>query len=471
MNSESRLTEGNIFSSLVRFALPFLGAAFLQQLYGFVDTLVVGQFATDSAAGLSAITTGAQLIYMVTTLVLGLGTGGTVLIGQYLGAGKKDEIRHTMGTMFPLFGIVGLVISILLICLAGPIVSIMQVPEAAVADTKTYLIICGAGFLFVTGYNMISGMLRGLGDSRTPMILVAIACVINIVLDIILVGPVQMGVAGAAVATITAQAVSFIMSLFMLRRRKDYPLEFHLKNFQMRGEQNKLLLKLGAPIGLQDFFIAMSFSMIAAFVNRLGLSQSACVGVSNKVTGIFMLVATAFLSTIAAMTAINIGNNQPKRALQVLKYGMILSFAASAVLAIIFELFPGPILGLFTSDPDVIEQGILYTRSNAIDIAIVSLVFAMNGFFSGCGHSTFSLTNSMIATFCVRVAGTLVISLIPGTTMFHVGLAAPAASVVQIIIQSIYLASGRWRRGGVLGSGENPEALEADAQDTPDDVS
>ncbi|MCD8211673.1 MAG: MATE family efflux transporter [Oscillospiraceae bacterium] len=454
MERDNRLLEGNIFSSLIRFALPFLAAALLQQLYGTVDTLAVGRLSADSAAGLSAISTGAQIIYMLTTLVLGLGTGGTVLIGQYVGADRKEEIRHTIGTMFPEFGIVGLVISVLLVTLAGPIVSLMQVPAEAVAGAKTYLIITGAGFLFVTGYNMVSGILRGLGDSKTPMILVAIACVINIILDIILVGPAQMGVAGAAVATIVAQGFSFICSLFILRRRKDYPLEFHWNFFRPRGQQAGLLLKLGAPIALQDFCIGLSFNLISAFVNRLGLSESACVGVSSRLATIAMLVASAFMSAIAAMAAQNMGNRKPERALSTMKWGMLVSAVVSIILCAIIEIWPGPLLGLFTSDQDVIAVGILYLRADALDIALVPFVFSMNGFFSGCGHSSFSMANNLISTFCIRVAGTLVITLIPGTTMFHIGLAAPAASLVQIVIEVIYLSTGRWRKNSVISSGE-----------------
>ncbi len=460
---ENQLLHGNIFSALIRFALPFLAAALLQQLYGTVDALAVGRLSADTAAGLSAITTGSQITYMLTTLVLGIGTGGTVLIGQYVGSAQKEKIARTIGTMFPLFAIIGVVLSAVLICLAGPIIRLMQVPEAAVASAKQYLIICGAGFLFVTGYNMVSGILRGLGDSKTPMLLVAIACVINIVGDIVLVGPFQMGVAGAAVSTIVAQGFSFICSLFILHRRKDFPIQLKFRNFRMRKEQNLLLLKIGAPIAFQDFCIAISFSMISAFVNRLGLAQSACVGVSNKVTGFAMLVSTAFMSAIAAMAAQNMGNNQPKRASQTLIWGMSISAVISFCAALLIELFPAQVLGLFTNDPDVIAQGVLYTRSNIIDVALVPFVFCMNGFFSGCGHSTFSMTNSLISTFCVRVAGTLLISLIPGTTMFHVGLAAPAASVVQIIIETIYLSSGRWKHNGILEASQLP----SDTQESP----
>lgn len=461
MSQENRLLQGGIFSSLVRFALPFLAAALLQQLYGTVDTLAVGRLSADAAAGLSAISTGAQIIYMVTTLVMGLATGGTVLIGQYAGSGQQENIRRTIGTMFPVFGIAAVIISALLITCSGGIVQLMQVPQAAAPAARQYLIICGAGMVFVTGYNMVSGILRGLGDSKTPMLLVAIACVINVIGDIVLVGPMQMGVAGAAVATITAQAVSFLFSLVILSRRKDFPLSFHRSSFALKKEQSRLLLKLGVPVALQDFCIGISFALISAFVNRLGLEQSACVGVVSRVSTIAMLVSTAFMSAIAAMTAQNMGSGQPRRAVQAMKWGMLLAAVVSFAAFAAVECFPAAILGFFTDDAGVIAQGVLYIRSNIIDVALVPFVFCMNGFFSGCGHTTFSMTNNLISTFGVRVAGTLLISLLPGATMFHIGLAAPAASLVQIAIEVVYLASGRWRRGSILSQ---------PGQNTPDEV-
>lgn len=453
MNQETnKLTQGRVGPALLRFALPFLAASLLQQLYGTVDTVAVGRLSADAAAGLAAISTGAQITYMVTTLVIGLATGSTVLIGQYAGSGQKENISRTIGTMFPLFGIVGLVISAFLAACSGPIVSLMQVPQAAVPAARQYLVICGVGMLFVTGYNMVSGILRGLGDSKTPMLLVAIACVINIIGDILLVGPLQMGAAGAAVATVVAQGFSFLCSLIILHRRKDFPMRFRLRNFVLRKEQCRLLLKLGVPVALQDFCIGISFALISAFVNRLGLEQSACVGVSSRVSCIAMLVSTAFMSAIAAMTAQNIGNGQPQRAKQAMGWGILISAVISFAAFLLVELFPAAILGFFTDDAAVIAQAVLYTRSNIIDVALVPFVFCMNGFFSGCGHTTFSMTNNLISTFGVRVAGTLLISLIPGTTMFHIGLAAPAASAVQIVIQLVYLSLGRWRNNTVLSA-------------------
>lgn len=454
-SNDNSLLQGKVGPALLRFALPFLAASLLQQLYSTVDMMAVGRLSANAAISLTAVSTGGQLTYAVTSLLIGLATGATVLIGQYVGANRREDIGRTIGTMFPLFGIFAVVISVVMAALTGPLVALLQVPAEAVAESEQYLFICAVGMIFVGGYNMVSGILRGLGDSKTPMILVAVACVVNIIGDIILVGPLQMGAAGAALATVGAQAISFLFSLAVLCRRKDFPFQFKWRNFRMYKEQSSQLMKLGLPIAFQDFSIGISFLFITAFINRIGLNEAASVGVVGRVSCIAMLVPSAFMSAIAAMTAQNMGAGQPRRARNSMLYGMTIAFVISAVLVILAELFPAPILAVFTEEAGVIEQGILYLRSNILDAALVAFVFCMNGFFSGCGHTTFSMVNNLISTYGVRVMGTFAVSLIPGATMFHIGLPAPAASAVQIVIEVIYLASGRWKHNTVLDSAQS----------------
>lgn len=449
-HKNNSLLQGKVGPALLRFALPFLAASLLQQLYSTVDMMAVGRLSANAAVSLSAVSTGGQLTYAVTSLLIGLATGATVLIGQYVGASRKEDISRTIGTMFPLFAIIAVVVSVAMAALTSPLIALLQVPAAAVTEAEQYLFICAVGMIFVAGYNMVSGILRGLGDSKTPMILVIVACIINIIGDIILVGPLQMGAAGAAIATVGAQAVSFVFSLVILCRRKDFPFEFKLHNFRLHKEQSKQLLKLGIPVAFQEFSIGISFLFITAFINHIGLDESACVGVVSRVSCIAMLVSTAFMSAIAAMSAQNIGAGQPGRARAAMLWGMTLSFIFSAVLFVLIQLFPVQILSVFTTETGVIQQGVLYMRTYIIDALLVSFVFCMNGFFSGCGHTTFSMVNNLISTYGVRVLGTFLITLIPGATMFHIGLSAPAASAVQIVIEVIYLASGRWKHNTVL---------------------
>lgn len=448
----NQLTQGKVGPALLRFALPFLAASFLQQLYGTVDTVAVGRLSAEAAAELSAVSTGAQVMYTFNSLVIGIATGSTVLIGQYVGAGQKENIRRTIGTMFPLFGLIAVMLSVVIASCTRLIVSAMQVPAEAVASAQRYLLICAIGMIFVTGYNMVSGILRGLGDSKSPMVLVAIACVINIIGDIILVGPMQMGAAGAAVATMTAQGCSFLFSFVLLRRRKEFPFDFKRRSFALRRDQSFRLLKLGVPVAIQDFLIGVSFILISAFVNRLGLEESAAVGVVSRISTIAMLVSSAFLSAIAAMTAQNVGSGQMDRAIASRRWGLLCAFLFSLAAFIVIQLWPAQLLSLFTSDAGVIHQGCLYMRTHSIDIILVPFVFCLNGFFSGCGHTTFSMVNNLIGTFGVRMAGTLLISLLPGTTMLHIGLAAPACSALQVIIQAVYLRLGNWRENTVFSS-------------------
>ena len=227
------LLEGKVGPALLRFALPFLAASLLQQLYSTVDMMAVGRLSANPAISLTAVSTGGQLTYALTSMLIGLATGATVLIGQYVGAHRKEDITRTIGTMFPLFGLFAVIISVFLAALTGPLVTLMQVPAEAVRESRQYLFICAIGMIFVGGYNMVSGIMRGLGDSKTPMLLVAVACVINIIGDIVLVGPLQMGAAGAALATVGAQAISFVFALILLARRKDFPFEFRLHNFRL----------------------------------------------------------------------------------------------------------------------------------------------------------------------------------------------------------------------------------------------
>ena len=447
---ENQLTQGRVGPALLRFALPFLAASFLQQLYSVVDMVAVGRLST--AAALSGVSTGSEVLHTITALVMGLATGATVLIGQYVGAGRKEDVSKTIGTVFPLFGIFAVGISVLMAVFAKLIVAAMQVPEAAVADAERYLFICALGMVFVTGYNMVSGILRGLGDSKSPMVLVAIACIINIIGDIILVGPLQMGAAGAAVATIVAQGCSFLFALAVLRRRENFPFDFKRRSFVLRREYSRQLLKLGVPTGLQEVLIGFSFMLITAFINRRGLDQSAAAGVVAKITAFTMMVSTAFMSAIAAMTAQNIGSGQAERARSALRWGVSCAFLCSVTLFAVVQLFPGQVISLFSDQSGVVEQGILYLRSNMIDTVLVAFVFCLNGFYNGCGHTGFSLFNSQVATFGVRVPGTLVISMIAGATMFHIGLAAPAASALQLLVQLIYLRHGGWRKNTVLSA-------------------
>lgn len=441
--SEHHLIGGDVRKALVRFAIPFLGASLLQFLYGAVDLMIVGRF--GDAAAVSAVATGSQLMQTLTGLISGLAAGGTVLIGQYTGARREDDVKQSIGTMFSLFTIIALAATLLFALATGLLVSLLQVPAEAVLPARQYIFTCSCGLVFITGYNIICGMLRGMGDSKRPMIFIAVSCCTNIVGDLILVGPLQMGALGAAIATVFAQAVSMALALLVLFR-SEYARYFSGKWFCPRREKTTLLFRLGVPIALQDFLVSLSFLLITAIVNQIGLNESAAVGVVERIIGFGMLAPVAFMSAISAMTAQNMGAGQPQRAASATKYGLAYSLVFGILMLAVLQIFPQWVMGLFIDDPAVIGHGALYLRTYSFDCLLVCVVFCLNGFFSGCGRTGFTMANSLLSTFLVRVPVVWLMSRIAGVTLMQIGLAAPLASVMQVVMQLFYYRWGNWRK-------------------------
>lgn len=434
------LTQGRITPTLMRFALPFLGASLLQFMYAVVDMIIVGQF--SDSAGIAAVNNSSQVMQLVTSLICGIATGGTVLMGQYLGAKQEREAGRTVGNMIALFVVLAVLITAGLLAFGNGLVTLMQVPEEAVVPARAYLRICGLGTVFIVGYNVVASILRGIGDSRRPMYFIAISCVLNIIGDLILVGGFHMGAAGAAIATVVSQAVSFLTALITLcRSGLPFPVTWKLE-----GAKVGKVLRLGTPIALQDVMATLSFVIITVVVNIIGLDQSAAVGIVERIIGFSMVIPVAFMSAISVFAAQHIGAQQPQRA----RKGLWISLGVSLVLTLFLfaamQLIPEVLMGIFTDDVGVIGHGVLYIRTYSIDALLVCFVFCLNGFFSGCGHTGFTMFNSLFSTFVVRVPLVILFAALPGSTMFHIGIAAPVASVIQIIIQLIYYRTGRWSK-------------------------
>lgn len=447
MRKTNSLTEGKIVPSLVTFALPFLVANLLQALYGAADLMIVGQFGDSS--GVSAVAVGSQIMQMITNIILGLTTGGTILIGQYLGAGKKKDIAGTIGTIICIFSITGIVLAAVMLMIHPLLPGIMRTPAEAVADTKKYIVICSIGIPFIIGYNATSGIFRGLGDSKSPLKFIAVACAINIVGDYILVRYFHMGASGAAIATITAQGCSFLLALFYLKKRGfDFP--FGRENIRIEARKAKNILRLGLPISIQDGLITVSFLIIMAIINTKGLVASASVGVVEKVISFSMLIPSAFASAIAVMTAQNIGAGKPDRAQKGLYAGIGCSLVFGILFCLACQVAPTVFTRIFSADPAVIEMGGQYLRSYSLDCIIVCVVFCMNSFFSGCGHPAFSMAHSLAATFLIRVPGSYLISRIAGAGLYEIGWAAPAATFLSALICIIYMRSGLWKSNNIL---------------------
>lgn len=450
MKHPQDFTQGSIFSPLIRFALPVLMALFLQTMYGAVDLLVVGQFA--QAADVSAVSTGSQLMHSLTVVVTGLAMGLTVLVGRKIGEGRKQEAGEIIGSGLWLFGLLAALLSIFTATAAPLLTRLMQAPKEAVWETTQYIAICGGGILFIVAYNLVGSVFRGIGDSKMPLCTVAIACVLNIVGDLLLIGVFQMGAAGAAWATVFAQAVSVILSLLIIQKR---PLPFALtrRELKARPQHIKETLKLGTPIALQDLLVSISFLVIIAIVNDLGLTPSAGVGVAEKLCGFLMLVPSCYMQAMAAFVAQNMGACKPKRARKALWCGVASSLAVGIVIAWATYFHGDVLAGLFAKDAPIIAAAAEYLKAYAIDTLLVSFLFCFIGYFNGCGSTLFVMLQGLIGAFGVRIPVSFFMSQQTPVSLFHVGLATPASTIIQILLCGWFFGRQQRRLRRSEGSG------------------
>lgn len=442
MEGQVKLTEGKVFPTLLKFSIPFLISSFLQALYGATDLLVVGQF--SDSAGVSAVAIGSQVMQTITGIILGITTGGTILVAQYAGAKKDKKIAETIGSIILMFSIIAIMLSLFMVLSTGIITKLMDTPSEAVTYTNQYIFICSLGIIFIIGYNVVSGILRGLGDSKTPVIFISIACLINVCGNLLLVGIFKMGVAGCAISTILSQAISFIFAILFLYR-KGFNFEFNSKYIRFNQFMIKKIFILGLPIALQDGLVNISFLLITTIINTMGLTASASVGVVEKVIVFAMLPPAAFAAATATITAQNIGAGNHKRAETSLHYGIGCSLFFGIIFCLYSQVNPSVFTALFSNDKEVVAQGALYLKSFSIDCILVCFIFNMNAFFTGCGHTLFPMIHSIIATFIVRIPVSFYLSKQPYMTLYEIGLAAPLATFVSILMCVFYMKSGKWR--------------------------
>ena len=431
MSKTRSLTEGNILGSLIKFALPVLMALFLQSLYGGVDMLIVGQFA--ETADVSGVATGSQLMHSITMIVTGLAMGITVLVAQRIGEKRPEEAGRAIGSGICLFGVCGIAMTILLCFATGPLAGLMHAPEEAFGQTVAYLRICGAGSLFIVAYNVLGAIFRGIGDSKTPLMTVCIACILNIFGDLLLVAVLGMGAAGAALATVLSQAISVLISLVIISKRQ-LPFAFSKELIRFEGRIIKQELKLGVPIALQELLVGLSFLIIQAIGNSLGVTASAGIGVAEKVCAFIMLVPSAYMQSMASFVAQNMGAGKPDRAKKALLYGILTSVAVGAVIGA-FTFFEGNLLaGIFSKDAAVILAAHDYLKAYAIDCLLVSIMFCMVGYYNGLGKTIFVMAQGIIGAIGVRVPVVLFMSSLKNASLFLIGLGTPASTLAQIIM-------------------------------------
>ena len=431
MRSEKNdFTQGSILKKLAAFMLPILGALVLQAAYGAVDLLVVGRF--GSTIGLSAVSTGSQVLNLVTFVVTQLAMGVTVLIARYLGEKKPELIGSVIGGAAVVFTLLSAVLFVVMVGFARSISVLMQAPAEAVALTASYVRICGSGIFFIVAYNLLAAVFRGLGDSKSPLLFVLVACVVNIIGDLVLVAGFHLDAAGAAIATVAAQAVSVVCAVVILLKKK-LPFTIRKSDFRLNLQSRKFL-SIGLPLALQEFLTQLSLLALCAFVNRLGLEASSGYGVACKIVNFAMLIPSSLMQSMASFVSQNMGAGNPKRAKKAMFTGIGIGLAfGCAMFALVF--FRGDLLSnVFTTDVAVIQNAFAYLKGFAPETLATAVLFSMVGYFNGSDKTVWVMVQGLVQTLLVRLPMAYIMSIQPNASLTMIGLAAPTSTVVGIVL-------------------------------------
>ena len=433
-SDKNNFTEGSILKKLSLFMLPVLGALILQAAYGAVDLLVVGRF--GSTAGLSAVSTGSQLMNLVTFMVTQLAMGATVLIARYLGEKKPERIGAVLGGATVVFAILAAVLFALLVFFAHPIAVLMQAPSEALGLTTRYVRICGMGIFFIVAYNMLAAIFRGLGDSKSPLLFVLVACLINIAGDLLFVAGFKMDAAGAAIATVMAQAVSVVLAIVILLK-KDLPFTLKKSDFRLNPQCRKFL-QVGLPLALQEVLTQASFLALCAFVNRLGLTASSGYGVASKIVSFAMLIPSALMQSMASFVAQNVGASKPKRAKQAMFTGMGIGLVFGCAVFALVMLKGDVLASIFSTDAEVVQKGFEYLKGFAPETILTAILFSMLGYFNGNNKTVFVMIQGLVQTLLVRLPMSYLMSIQPNASLTKIGLAAPVSTLVGVLLNTAF---------------------------------
>ena len=430
MRLDKNFTEGAIFLPLMGFAAPVLGAMLLQTLYGAVDLMIVGQFC--AASEIAAVSIASAMMMALTIIILGLSLGTTVLLGQKYGEGRFVEMGGIVGGSVALFAQIGAFLTVAMQFAAPCAARIMRVPAESFSSAVAYVRICSGGALFIVAYNVLGSVFRGLGDSRTPLVTVAIACGLNIVGDLLFVAVFRLGARGAAIATVLAQAASVVLSLLIVRKN-GLPFEFGVKDISLRSRSIKRVLRIGFPVAFQDVLVQASFLCIGAIVNSLGVVPAAGVGIAERVCGFVMLVPSAYGQAMATFAAQNFGAGKPDRAARGLACAILSSLAVGLFMGWATFFHGDAVTSLFVSDePEVALASWEYLKAYSIDCLLTSFLFCMVGYFNGLGRTSFVMWQGIIGAFCVRIPVSWIMSRMEPVSIFRIGLATPCSSIVQV---------------------------------------
>lgn len=444
---ERNLTEGNVVKLLLQFALPFMLSNMIQSLYSVADMLIVGNY--SGTAAISGVNIGGQISFILTFFIVGMTVGGTVIIGQYLGSGDRKSVKDTISTLLISLLIAGIAITIIILIFSDEILRLLQTPVESYQQARDYLDITLLGTVFIFGYNAFSAILRGFGDSKRPLIFVSIACAINVVLDLLLVGVFDMAAKGAAIATVISQAISLILCIITLIKN-DFVFDFKLSSFKFIKEHFITIMRVGMPISIQNVIVNFSFLVLTSVANSMGVNASAAVGIVGKYNGFAIMPAIAVGSSVSAMVAQNMGAGAIERAKKTFYTGLALAFSITFTVFIITQIFPEQILSVFDDDPNTISAGVEYIRTFSFDYLIVPLTFCLNGLVTGSGHTIISSICGILSSVGFRVPIAILFGLVMQKGLWGLGLAAPIASLASGLILLIYYATGRWKKNMVI---------------------
>lgn len=436
INKKKNLVSGNVLQSLVAFTIPILISMLLQIAYGTADLFIVGQF--SDVINVSGVSIGSQLSQIFTNFCVGLSMGTTVLIGRYIGEKKPEKASQVVGASIFMFSVLALICTVLIMGFSNQLVRLMQTPQESFVQARTYLLISGAGCIFIVGYNLLGSIFRGIGDSKTPLLAVAIACVLNIVLDLIFVGGFNMGANGAAIATVIAQASSVLISVIVIAK-KGLPFNFEKSSIYYNKKYIKNIIKIGIPSALQIVLTNFSFLVISSLLNALGVAASAAVGIVGKITAFILVVPQAFGQSLSAFTAQNLGANKKERANKGMYLAVIISLVYGTITGYLSFVHGTIFTNVFNTDAETTLAALDYMKAYSPDCILVAFLFSFNGYLNGCGKTKFTMINGVASSFLMRIPLSYYFSTLNNPSLLLIGLAIPISTFVQIMACVTYM--------------------------------
>ena len=436
METNQSLTQGNIVKNVILFSIPFLLANLIQALYGAVDLMVIGWYCPPESV--AAVSTGTQVTQIITSMISGLTLGGTVLVGKYAGMNRPDDIKDTIATNLTIFGIAGILLTFLLLAFVSPVLTALKTPAASFSQAKEYVSVCACGVFFICGYNAISAILRGYGDSKSPLLFVAISGCLNLAGDIVLVKYLDMGVSGTALATIASQGISMFLAMFYLNRR-NFIFQFRLSNFKISKPKALELAYVGIPISLQECMVRFSFLYLTSVTNRLGVSAAAAVGIASKYDVFAMLPATSAASALTAVVAQNYGAGKYKRMNQALAVAIFFALPFSAAFFLWAQINPASMIGIFSNDPAIIAAGIPFFKTCSFDYLCVLFVFTLNGYLNGRSKTMFTMVSCCFGALALRMPLIYAACHYAPNELGIIGMVAPAVSGIMAVYTFVYV--------------------------------